>query len=274
MKKGLPEYLCCPNCHSDLVLSTKKVVDDEVISGFLRCEKCNGKYKIEDGVPDFLSYEKINEKDEKWMLSYDKTALSYDILMCHLIPWFSLGLEPFDRYRWVKHLQIRKGSHVLDVATGTGRNLPIVVRQVGSEGRLTAMDISKGMLTYAKTKVKRKGWKNVELQRANASGLPYKNNTFDAVIHVGGINTFGNKKKALHEFVRVAKPTAKIVIVDEGLTPGKESTVFGRFLLRTNALYWCKPPTKLLPTNIRKLKVRWKILPFWPYYEMQFQKFD
>jgi ubiquinone/menaquinone biosynthesis C-methylase UbiE len=274
MKKSSLEFLCCPECHNDLVLSIDKLVDDEVVSGFLKCEKCGKKYKIEDEIPDFVSYRRINEKDKKWMLEYDKMARSYDILMCHLIPLFSLGLEPFDRYRWVKQLQIGKGSHVLDISTGTGKNLPFIIRQMGSEGRLTAMDISKGMLGYAKTKVKRKRWKNVELQRANASRLPYKDNTFDAVMHVGGINTFGEKKKALYEIIRVAKPKAKIAIIDEGLAPSKENTVLGRFLLRTNALYWCKPPIKLLPTNIRNLRVRWKILPFWPYYEMDFQKFN
>ena len=102
--------------------------------------------------------------------------------------------------------------------------------------------------------------------------MPYKDNVFDAVIHVGGINTFGEKKKALYEMVRVAKPKAKIVIVDEGLAPGKENTVFGSFLLRTNALYWCKPPVKLLPKKIKNVKVKWGLSLFWPYYNIEFQK--
>lgn len=80
------------------------------------------------------------------------------------------------------------------------------------------------------------------------------------------------KRRKLYEIVRVTKPKGKIMIIDEGLAQDKEDTVLGRFLLRTNSLYWCKPPTKLLPTNVRDLKVRWAILPFWPYYKMEFQK--
>lgn len=272
MKKSTLEFLCCPDCHNDLVLNVKRLVDDEVMFGFLKCEKCNSKYNIENGIPDFASHVEITEKDKKWMLEYDKMALSYEILMCYLIPLFSLGLEPFDRYRWVKQLQTGNGAHVLDVATGTGKNLSFIMKQVGSQGRLTAMDISKGMLAFARIKVKRKKWNNVELQRANASRLPYKDNTFDAVMHVGGINTFGEKKEALYEMVRVAKLESKIVIVDEGLAPGKENTVVGRFLLRTNALYWHKPPIKLLPANVKNLRVRWGGIPFWPFYNMEFQK--
>ena len=134
------------------------------------------------------------------------------------------------------------------------------------------MDISKGMLTYAKTKMHRRQWENIELSQANAAYLPYKDGIFDAVMHVGGINTFGDKKRALQEMVRVAKPKAKIVIVDEGLAPAKEKTFMGKFLLKMNALYRCKPPTQLLPKNIENLKVKWKMDPFWPHYNMEFSK--
>ena len=272
MNKASIDFICCPNCHNDLFLKVEKSAGDEVISGSLKCQKCNKEYEIEDGIADFVISDKISEKDKQWMIEYDKMARSYDILMCYLIPLFSFGLEPFERYRWVRQLGIKKGAHVLDVATGTGRNLSFLVKQVGVQGRVTAMDISKGMLTYAKYRVKRKKWRNIELHRANASKLPYKDNVFDAVIHVGGINTFGEKKKALYEIVRVAKPNAKIVIVDEGLAPGKENTIFGSLLLRTNALYWCKPPVKLLPKKIKNVKVKWGLSLFWPYYNIEFQK--
>jgi ubiquinone/menaquinone biosynthesis C-methylase UbiE len=272
------EFVCCPKCHGDLGLSQEKVRENEITSGSLKCQECKREYRIEDGIPDFLLAEFLNEKDRKWMLSYDKMARSYDIIMCYLSPLSSTGLEPFQRYVWTKQLSVKKGFRILDVSTGTGRNLPFLLRQVHSNGKVIAMDISKGVLAYAKAKIERKGWKNVELQRANASYLPYKTGTFDAVIHVGGINTFGEKRRALQEIVRVAKQNAKIVIVDEGIAPEKQKTFFGKFLLRTNALYICKPPTELLPKNVKNLRVTWKIIPSWilptswPFYNMNFQK--
>lgn len=270
--KGSLDFLCCPLCHSNLTLNADRVVDDQIISGSLKCQACNKKYSIEDGIPNFLSAELLDEKDEKWMLQYDAMAGSYDILMCLLIPLFTVGLEPFERFRWVKRLRIEKGAQVLDVSTGTGKNLPFLRRQIGSSGRLVAMDISRGMLAYAKMKIEKKGWENVELHRANSSYLPYKNEKFDAVMHVGGINTFGEKKRALSEMVRVAKKNAEIIIVDEGLAPNKERTFLGKFLLRTNSLYACKPPTKLLPRNIKRLQVTWKNPLYWPHYIMELQK--
>jgi len=266
------EFLCCPACHGDLTLNTEKTVGDEVIFGFLRCKVCNRQYVIKSGIPDFLLPEFLNEKDKRWMHEYDRMFHSYDILMCLLIPLFSVGLMLLERYTWTKRLQTKKGAHVLDISTGTGQNLPWLIRQIGSSGRLTAMDISEGMLTYAKLKIERKKWRNIELQRANASHLPYKDDVFDAVIHVGGINTFGEKERALHEMVRVAQPNSKIVIVDEGLVPEKQNSFIGKFLLKTNALYACRPPTKLLPKGIRNLQLRWKNDPLWPHYIMDFQK--
>jgi ubiquinone/menaquinone biosynthesis C-methylase UbiE len=233
---------------------------------------------MENGIPDFLLPETLNEKDKRWMLTYDRMALGYDIIMSYVSPLFSIGQEPFERCSWVKRLRLVKGARVLDVSTGTGRNLPFINRQVGPQGRLAAMDISNGMLAYAKMKIDRKGLKNIELQRANASLLPYKENSFDAVIHVGGINTFGDRAKALNEMVRVAKPNARIVIVDEGLSPHDQKTFLGKFLIRTNALYKCEPPTMLLPKNVRNPAVKWKILystlinTSWPFYTLEFEK--
>jgi ubiquinone/menaquinone biosynthesis C-methylase UbiE len=277
MRRDLLRFLCCPVCHGDLILTTKDI-SDVVSSGILECNLCNKAYKITNGIPDFLLPEMLNERDKKWMLAYDRTAMSYDIIMSYLAPSFSIGLELFERYSWIKRLQIGKEASVLDISTGTGRNLPFINSQIGSQGKLVAMDISKGMLAYAKMKIDRKKWKNVELQRANASYLPYKENSFDAVIHVGGINTFGDKRKALNEMVRVAKHNSQIVIVDEGLSSEKQETFFGKFLIKTNALYKSKPPTALLPENAKNVKASWSIIcsalinMSWPFYIVDFEK--
>jgi len=246
MNKDSLNFLCCPRCHGNLTLNKQEVDVEEIASGFLRCLECNKDYKIINGIPDFLLAEFLKKRDKKWMSEYDSMARSYDIIMSYVFPLISLGLMPFERYRWVKALQVRKGAHVLD--------------------------ISKGMLTYAKTKMERRGTKNVEFHRANASYLPYKDNVFDAVIHVGGINTFGEKKRALYEMVRVAKRDARIVVVDEGLAPERQKTLFGKFQLKTNTLYFCRPPTKLLPRNSKNVRVIWKTNFFWPHYIMQLDK--
>jgi uncharacterized protein YbaR (Trm112 family) len=54
MKKEMMSILCCPTCKSSLQLHIEEEEDDDVISGMLECVKCNKKYPITDGIPDFV----------------------------------------------------------------------------------------------------------------------------------------------------------------------------------------------------------------------------
>ena len=52
-------------------------------------------------------------------------------------------------------------------------------------------------------------------ERPEAERLPFKVESFDCVFHVGGINFFTDKARAIKEMIWVAKSGTKIVIVDE-----------------------------------------------------------
>jgi ubiquinone/menaquinone biosynthesis C-methylase UbiE len=54
-----------------------------------------------------------------------------------------------------------------------------------------------------------------ELVQGAAEHLPFVDNAFDSVLHMGGINFFNDRAKALSEMVRVARPGTKLVVVDE-----------------------------------------------------------
>jgi ubiquinone/menaquinone biosynthesis C-methylase UbiE len=278
MRKESLQFLCCPVCHGDLRLTVDKTLNDVFLSGSLECDSCRRTYRMENGIPDFLLPETLNERDKKWMLRYDRMSLSYDIIMSYLAPVFSVGVEAFERHSWAKRLRIGDGATALDISTGTGRNLSFIRGQLGSQGRLMAMDISNGMLARASARASRKKWRNVELQRANASYLPYRENSFDAVMHVGGVNTFGDKSKALNEMVRVAKHNSKVLIVDEGLSARGQETFLGKLLIKTNVLNRCKPPTALLPKNVKNINVSWNTVYLalvnmsWPFYIVEFEK--
>jgi ubiquinone/menaquinone biosynthesis C-methylase UbiE len=55
----------------------------------------------------------------------------------------------------------------------------------------------------------------VDLFLGNAEQLPFQDEAFESVFHVGGINFFNDKKSAIDEMIRVAKPGARIMIADE-----------------------------------------------------------
>jgi len=56
---------------------------------------------------------------------------------------------------------------------------------------------------------------NLSLLKCCAEDLPFQDNSFDIVFHVGGINFFTDKQKAINEMIRVAKENSKLLIADE-----------------------------------------------------------
>jgi len=196
-------------------------------------------------------------------------------LFHRIIPVLTLGAEIRARKQWIKLLELERGDIVLDVSTGTGRNLPYLAKKVGREGIVYGVDISLGMLRYA-AKISPK-MRNVVLIRANASHLPFKDECFDAVFHVGGINTFEEKELAIKEMFRVASPGAKIVVIDEGLDPKLRNTKRGQKLLQSNALYASTPPVEEFKKFTNDVSVQWgfipnKMFPIWPYYLLEARK--
>jgi ubiquinone/menaquinone biosynthesis C-methylase UbiE len=56
---------------------------------------------------------------------------------------------------------------------------------------------------------------DADLYLGNAESLPFTDSSFDVVFHVGGINFFNNRAKAIREMIRVAKPGCLLLIADE-----------------------------------------------------------
>lgn len=258
MDSHVVELLCCPDCWGDLNLSSDEASDSGVSFGRLSCKECVKVFEVGYGLPNLVypDPKELPEIDAKFRQQYEKVATSYDRTVRLMLLLFGIW-EPWSRKRnFVNPLELKRGYRVLEVSVGTGSNIPIIAKQIGTEGKLFAMDLSPEMMAVAREKLRKKGIK-VEFALANGAHLPYKDNTFDAVLHFGGINTFGDKKGALSEMLRVAKSGAKLVIGDEGLAPGKENTRFGRWLLKMNSLYAHKPPSDLIPEQAEEFKVRW-----------------
>ena len=258
MDSHVLELLCCPDCRGELDLSSDEVSASKILFGQLLCKGCGRVFEVGYGLPNLVypDPKELPEIDAKFRQQYKKVAASYDRTVRLMLLLFGIW-EPWSRKRnFVNPLELKSGYRVLEVSTGTGSNIPIIAKQIGDEGKVYAMDLSPEMMAVARDKLHRKGI-NAEFALANGAHLPYKDNTFDAVLHFGGINTFGDKKGALSEMMRVARPGAKLVIGDEGLAPGKETTRFGRWLLKMNTLYAHKPPSDLIPEEAEEFKVRW-----------------
>lgn len=197
----------------------------------------------------------MHERDLQWRRFYDRFAPFYDAstwLFSHLF-----GFSDRDeRCKMVERLSLTPGARVLEVSAGTGANLPQIAVRIGSGGTAVALDLSRGMLRQCR-RTRRGAPARVRYVEAEATCLPFVGRSFDAVLHFGGINEFGDPGAAITEMMRVARPGARIVIGDEGLDPTKAGTLRGRLLLKLNRLYAHRPPLDLIPASAGGLEQTW-----------------
>lgn len=257
MRLDSQDYLCCPKCNCELRLTIEGQIEKDVAQGTLECCVCARRFEIKDGLANLIFPESLEKPDLFSQRRYDQRP-KYDFRLTafRLGIWERAFRENRARSQWASRLEVSEGAWVLETGVGNGRNLPFIENVIGKSGRLDGLDISSESLKVARERMMHRGIRT-ELIQGNASYLPYRSEKFDAVLHVGGFNEFGDKKRAIEEMHRVAKAGAKIVISDEGLAPDREKTLLGKYILKCSNLYASKPPVELLPEGIEDLKLYW-----------------
>ena len=160
--------------------------------------------------PHHLSQREISQR-------YDRFARWYDWV--EGIPEL-LGVNRL-RYRMLQ----RASGRVLEVAIGTGKNLPYYPRDC----RIIGADVSKEMLAVAQKRASRLQL-DISLLLADAEALPFSDKTFDTVVSSLSTCTFPNPVLALQEMARVCRPEGKILLLEHGRS---DREWFGRFQDRT-----------------------------------------
>jgi ubiquinone/menaquinone biosynthesis C-methylase UbiE len=152
----------------------------------------------------------------------------------------------------LERLEIYPGAKILETGIGTGDNLPFLKERLDCSF-FYGVDIQQKMLRMCKKNLKKWDLK-AELIWADAEHLPFKDHTFDVVFHLGAINLFNNKKRAIEEMIRVALPGSKIVIADE---TQKAAKYFQLFIGKQDRIV---PPVDLIPKTMLdiQLDIIWK----------------
>ena len=112
---------------------------------------------------------------------------------------------------WTKHLvdgaQVREGSHVLDVACGTGVLARSALARVGATGRVVGADLAPGMLAAANEIEPRIDW-----VLCSAEALDVDDGAFDSVVSQFGMMFFEDRQKSGDEMYRALKPGGSLAI--------------------------------------------------------------
>ncbi len=99
---------------------------------------------------------------------------------------------------------ISKDKFILDVGCGLGKTACYLAKTYGCS--VMGIDISENMVEQARTRALKEGAEDkVTFRVADALKLPFKENTFDAVIGESVLAFIGDKPLALNELIRVTK---------------------------------------------------------------------
>ena len=138
-------------------------------------------------------------------LSFQLSGRAPEIYENIMVPlWFG---------RWAESIltvvSLKTGETVLDVACGTGITTRIAKRDVGSEGRVTGLDINAGMLAKARELATDM---DIAWMESDVIGTGLPNDSFNVVISQHGYHYFPDKPAALKEFYRVLAPSGRIAM--------------------------------------------------------------
>jgi ubiquinone/menaquinone biosynthesis C-methylase UbiE len=144
---------------------------------------------------------KTQQRTQRWHRYWDKKSRSYDREM-QFMERALFG----DSRGWACS---QADGDVLEVAVGTGLNLPNYPAQV----RLTGIDLSEEMLAIARARARELG-REVELRQGDAHALPLTDASFDTVVCTFGLCAIPDIDAALDEMTRVLKPGGRLILVD------------------------------------------------------------
>lgn len=137
----------------------------------------------------------------------------------------SFGLHRLWKRRVVQLTQIKTGDLALDLCCGTG-DLALALAQHGAE--TTGLDFSEQMLAVAQGRRRKAEGRNrnpqllhsafslLTFRQGDAQRLPFPENSFDIVTVGYGLRNLTNWERGLDEMFRVAKPGARLVVLDFG----------------------------------------------------------
>jgi ubiquinone/menaquinone biosynthesis C-methylase UbiE/uncharacterized protein YbaR (Trm112 family) len=252
MRRTSLKLLSCPDCQGELSLQ-ESLANGDITTGVLNCTVCRKIYPIQNGIPRFIKENELVGLNRTFAQMYNWFSWIYPAFS--RIGFLLLGTTDSRARREVLSRLEPNGGSVLEVSIGPGVNLPYLLSSP-AVGEVYGLDISTGQLNRCNTLIRRKDW-SVELFLGNAKELPFKDDCFNSVFHIGGINFFSNQQNAINEMIRVAKSGTKIIICDENENGARWYEKFlpgfkGAFQGHRDAIV---APVGLVPSSMLELKL-------------------
>jgi SAM-dependent methyltransferase len=177
------------------------------------------------GVTAMTNLEELKTKQQKMWSSGDYGKIA----------WITVPLAD----QLCDSIQLRPGSTVLDVATGTGHVALAAARRFC---HTTGIDFVPALVETAKVRAAAEGL-DINFRTADAENLPFPDGSFDFVTSAIGVMFTADHERAARELARVCRPGGRI-----GLANWTPSGFLGQ-LFKTVGKYVPPPPGVKPPTR-------------------------
>jgi demethylmenaquinone methyltransferase/2-methoxy-6-polyprenyl-1,4-benzoquinol methylase len=141
---------------------------------------------------------------------FAQIAPTYDLLNSVL----SLGIHHRWRAAALACAQVRPGSVVLDLASGTADLALGAARLVSPGGRVVGADFCRPILALGAAKARRRRAEAMAFVVASADHLPFPDGCFDAVVMGFALRNVPSIEHCLAEMARVTRPGGWVVNLD------------------------------------------------------------
>jgi cyclopropane fatty-acyl-phospholipid synthase-like methyltransferase len=162
--------------------------------------------------------------------------------------------EDLGQFSWITADELRKffrkleldaGSHVLDMACGSGGPALFTAQSIGCQ--VTGLDIDENGIDAAREMAQACGLQGrVNFEQRDASQpLPFPNASFDAIISIDAMNHFSRRAEVFGEWFRILRPGGRFLFTDAVIVTGMlsrdeilaRSRSMGHFLFTPTGLY-------------------------------------
>ena len=222
-------------------------------------------FQIREGIPVILPKSVITGRNKTYKLLYDLVAVLYDSILA-LGESLKINKEIIVRQEYIAQLPFQPGQRVLETSAGTCTNLAYLPDSID----YFALDISYQMLKRGETKAA-KAEKNLECIQADGAHIPFRDDTFDLVFNMGGIQFYSDPFQGIAQMARVAKPGSTIHVIDEiggairTLKPHPAHTKYS--VSKEKAIEGMK---RLVPHSMKNVSSR--VIPNTDFYALTFTK--